>query len=95
MFNVNSILMVLPFVVSNFLFSNYMFKKFGMRVTVGIGLLLVSLCCWCRTLINLYFPAAMFGALFLGLAQPFIINADTEIASNWFDHTEVRPSFTL
>jgi hypothetical protein len=87
--NVNSILMVILYVPSNFFLANVMFKKAGVYWTVALGCILECACLWTRVAINLNFYIAMAGGFFYGIAQPLIMNASAEIASNWFSTSEV------
>ncbi len=91
--NVNPVLMVVLYVPSNFLVANFMFKKFGIHATVITGCVLNCLCLALRLCINMdgMFLVAMCGGFFFGIAQPLIMNANAEIASNWFSPKEVLP----
>lgn len=88
--NINSILMIFLYVPSNFFLANFMFKKFGVYVTLITGSLLNIICLWMRVAIKANFYVAMAGGFFYGLAQPLILNANAEFASNWFATSEVN-----
>ena len=88
-FNINAILMVALYFPSNFLLANFVFRKYGVHVALGCGMILSSICLVCRTMINYSFVLAMGGGLFYGIAQPLVMNGNAEIASNWFDSGEV------
>jgi len=93
--NINAILSLFIYFPANFLMSNFIFEKFGVHKTLIFGCILDSTCLWIRSLINVNFYLAMIGGLFCGLAQPLIMNANAEIASNWFDSHEVFLLFYL
>jgi len=90
LFNINSLLMSLLYFPATFLVANFMFKKFGIHVTLAVGAALECLCLVSRIFINYSFALAMAGGFFYGIAQPLIMNANAEVASNWFDSNE-RP----
>ena len=81
--------MVVLYFPSSLFIANFTFKKFGVHISMAIGVGLNCLCLWARTLINLSFMVAMFGGSFYGIAQPLILNANPEIATNWFSSGEV------
>ena len=89
-FNINSLSICLLYFPANFLIANYTFKHWGVHLSLllGVGLECISL--GCRALINESFTIAMAGGFFLGLAQPMLMNANTETATNWFATAE-RP----
>lgn len=74
---------------ANFGLANFAFEKLGLRLALCSGLSLVCLCLFIRSLINHSFILAMLGGLPYGLAQPLIMNSNTELASNWFSASEV------
>ena len=78
------------YIPANFALANFMYKKFGVKATICIGVILNCICLGCRTLINFSFVLAMAGGIFSGIAQPLILNADAEIAANWFGTNEVN-----
>ena len=88
-YNVNTILVSILYVPSNFLLANYMYKHYGVYITMAAGSALNCVCLWFRTFINQSFTMAMVGGLFYGIAQPLSLNAGTEVAANWFDTDEV------
>ena len=81
--------MIALYFPSNFILSNPVYRKLGVHMALVIGCVLTSACLWVRTLINWNFNLAMFGALFFGFAQPLILNANSEVATNWFGTNEV------
>ena len=92
MVNLNPLLMVLLYIPSNFFLANLMFKKAGVYWTVALGCILECACLWTRVLINEGFFIAMIAGFFYGIAQPLVMNASAEIASNWFATSEVPSS---
>lgn len=94
-FNINSLLMVFIYFPSNFLIANFLFEHLGVHLALTIGCVLDCLCLWVRVLINQNFYLAMVGGLFCGIAQPLIMNANAEFATNWFDTSEVRICFRI
>lgn len=88
-FNVNAILMVILYFPANFAIANFVFKRLGLYLALCIGLVLNCVCLLFRTFINYEFLLAMIGGFFFGIAQPLIMNSNTELASNWFDTGEV------
>lgn len=89
MFNLSPIILGLLYIPANFLLANWLFKECGVKITLALGAILNCLCLWCRTLINYNFVIAMASGIFSGIAQPLLLNADTEVASRWFDTNEV------
>ncbi len=91
MVNINSILMILLYVPSSLFLSERLFRKLGVHWTVAIGCGLNVLCLVLRLCISLegLFVVAMLGGFSYGIAQPLIMNANAEIASNWFSTAEV------
>ena len=81
--------MIFLYVPSNFFFANFMFKKFGVYVTLITGSVLNCVCLWMRVAIQENFYVAMAGGFFYGVAQPLILNANAEFAANWFATNEV------
>ena len=69
--------------------ANYIYKRFGVKWAITMGVSFNILCLCFRTLINQSFTLAMAGGILSGIAQPLILNADTEIAANWFGTNEV------
>ena len=89
LYNLNSLLMILLYIPSNFFLANFIFKKYGVHAALCIGVGFNCLFLWLRTLINENFTLAMCASFFYGISQPLIINSLTEIASNWFATNEV------
>ncbi len=61
--------------------------KYGLKIGAGIGVLLIGVCGFLRIFAPSYgwLLACMIGC---GAAQPFILNAFTKMASNWFPEKE-------
>ncbi|EAR83954.2 MFS transporter (macronuclear) [Tetrahymena thermophila SB210] len=71
------------YIVINFP-SNYILSEKGLRIGVFIGIFFTIVGAWIRLLINDSFGWAILGQVFGGIAQPFILNAPTQIAAVWF-----------
>ncbi|EAR83953.1 MFS transporter (macronuclear) [Tetrahymena thermophila SB210] len=71
------------YIVMNFP-SNYILSQKGLKIGVFTGIFFTVIGAWIRLLINENFGWAIFGQVLGGIAQPFILNAPTQIAAVWF-----------
>ena len=70
--------------------ANYIVDKHGVKVGIMIGAILCTIGSWIRVFINKNFVFVIIGQVFLGCANPFIINCLNKVSANWFFPTN-RP----
>ncbi|EWS72426.1 MFS transporter (macronuclear) [Tetrahymena thermophila SB210] len=81
--SMTSLVTMLCYIIFNFP-SNYILSHKGLKIGIFVGIFFTILGSWIRLFINNNFGWAILGQVFAGIAQPFILNAPTQIAAVWF-----------
>jgi MFS family permease len=68
--------------------SNYVLKEYGSRVSVCIGVFMMTLGAVIKCAIYYSFGYCILGAVIAGCGLPFIWNALAQIANEWFGTKE-------
>ncbi|EGR32652.1 major facilitator superfamily protein, putative [Ichthyophthirius multifiliis] len=64
--------------------ANFIVDKYGTKAGNTIACILTLTGSWLRLLINKNFNYAILGQVFVGIANPFIVNSMNKISNNWF-----------
>lgn len=100
-YDISNTYVSLPITLSFLIYSlvnfpaNHIIDSKGLRVSLLLGASLFSVGAFCFTLINKGFFFAIFGAIFVALGQPFIINCPAKVATYWFFDHNVQIYFNL
>ncbi len=68
--------------------ASYVIDRYGVRVGIGIGAVLTGVFSLAKGLFAASYPMMVVCQVGLGVAQPFILNAVTKVAVNWFPLNE-------
>ncbi|MBU0995014.1 MAG: MFS transporter [Proteobacteria bacterium] len=68
--------------------ASYVIDTYGIRKGVGFGACLIGICSLLKGVFGDSYPAVVICQTGLAVAQPFVINAGTKIAGNWFPINE-------
>ncbi len=68
--------------------ASYIIDRYGLRVGVGIGAVLMAVFGYLKGAFGHNYPMVCASQFALAAAQPFILNATTKIASDWFPVNE-------
>jgi FLVCR family MFS transporter 7 len=68
--------------------ASYFIDRVGIRVGIGLGAVLTGVFGLAKGLFSESYAMVLAAQILLGLAQPFIINAVTAVAANWFPEEE-------
>ena len=85
------VLLSMSFMVVYLFFSmpaSYIIDKYGIRVGVGIGALLTGIFGYMRGAFGMDYTMVCISQFALAAAQPFIMNAITKVAAEWFPINE-------
>jgi len=74
--------------------STFVLDRYGLRVGVIVGMILLVIGLWIRVLINYSFWYVIAGQTVLAISQPFLYNAPIKVTGNWFGESE-RPVATM
>jgi len=68
--------------------ASYVIDRVGIRAGIGVGAVLTGVFGLVKGVYSESYPVVLAAQILLGLAQPFIINAVTAVAANWFPEEE-------
>ncbi|MCP4626414.1 MAG: MFS transporter, partial [bacterium] len=68
--------------------ASYIIDTFGIRIGVGFGALLIAIFGLLKGIYAASYPMVVVSQIGLAVAQPFILNAVTKVAANWFPVNE-------
>lgn len=68
--------------------ASYIIDRYGIRIGIGIGAALTGVFGLAKGLFAASYPMMVVCQVGLGVAQPFILNAVTRVAANWFPLNE-------
>jgi MFS family permease len=63
---------------------SWIIDKYGFRIAVGIGVILMSIFGVLRGLAGANYTLVLWSTIGIAIAQPFLLNAWTKVPANWF-----------
>jgi MFS family permease len=67
---------------------SWLIDTYGFRLTVNIGVVLMSVCGIVRGLVGADYGLVLLATIGIAIAQPFLLNAWTKVPANWFSIEE-------
>ena len=75
--------------------ASWVIDRFGIKIGVGIGVVLTGIFGLVRGLVGANYSLALFAQVMIAIGQPFILNAITSVAARWFPKEELATASGL